>query len=179
MRPRVAVVTAYAGEPIEWLSACHASVRRQAIASSHIVVADGRPRSGVDGMCDTLVAIAGPHDDFGDAARAVGVKRAIDEGHEIVALLDADNWFLSTHLCEVVAAMEEQDASVGASRRWLCTVDGEVMDVCSQSGTSRFSDTSSVVFRAEAAAPWVDAAALPSWAHAIGDRIIWSQAVVD
>ena len=42
---QVAVVTPYCDEPIEWLTQCHESVKRQRHPATHILVGDGFSRA--------------------------------------------------------------------------------------------------------------------------------------
>jgi len=45
---RVAVITPYCGEPIEFLQQCHDSVAAQTHPCLHVMVADGQPLVEID-----------------------------------------------------------------------------------------------------------------------------------
>lgn len=175
-QPAVAVITATAGEPQDWIQKCNSSVNNQTISCAHIIVCDGPCREDVVDLRADLIQLEHRHYDCGDAARAHGLASALSRGFKAAAFLDADNWFAPSHVEGLIAAACKVGAPVAASRRWLCDIDGNVMGLCTQSGSADFSDTSSVFLTADAFEFWIQLAHLPSWAHAIGDRIAWRKA---
>jgi hypothetical protein len=113
---RVAVVTPYFREPLDWLRQCHASVRAQTHACTHVMVADGHPQSEVAGWPGLRhIALPTSHGDYGDTPRAIGSIEAIGAGFDAIAYLDADNAYAPDHIESLV---ELQRRTGAAFRSW-------------------------------------------------------------
>jgi hypothetical protein len=69
---RVAVVTPYLREDIGVLRRCHESVLAQSHPCTHIMVADGLPKSAVGTWQVSHIVLPQSHGDAGDAARLIG-----------------------------------------------------------------------------------------------------------
>ncbi len=99
MKIRCAVVTPYFLEDRGTLERCIESVKRQTIATDHIVVADGHPQDWIDGASVRHIRLDRGHNNFGNTPRSVGAMIAVGSGYDSIALLDADNWIDPVH-CE-------------------------------------------------------------------------------
>lgn len=98
--PRVFVVTPYHKESLDKLRRCHESVIQQNVRANitHVMVADGHPRTEIDQWNVEHIRLPREHGDYGNAARAVGALIAQSNGAEFIAFLDADNWYYLDHL---------------------------------------------------------------------------------
>ena len=97
--PRIAVITPYYKEPDDILLRCHHSVLRQTIACTHILVADGHPKSLFGESRNTMhITLPMANADNGNTPRALGGIIAESYGFDAVAYLDADNWYEPEHL---------------------------------------------------------------------------------
>jgi hypothetical protein len=165
-------VTPYYREPLEFLSQAHESVRAQSYPCRHIMVADGSPNPALAGWDVEHISLSGWSNDFGSTPRFVGAAHAVFQGFDIVAFLDADNWYREDHVQAVVELVAGAGAAFVSSGRMLCRLDGSVMRECPTTHPDRFIDTSCMAF-ARAGFPlltrWVT---LPSYAHAMGDRCV-------
>lgn len=175
MRGKIAVVTPIYQTPRNWLQQCMVSVQRQTVEPvEHILINDGEPSfvrpQNFEG---TVLQLDQHYGDYGDTPRWIGVTKAIREGADVIAFLDADNWYEDNHLERCIEVAMFQKAAVVASQRMLVTLDGEPIDTCFMCGTKEFADTSSMVFFTpafEALQAWID---MEDWQHPIDDRIVW------
>jgi len=172
---RIAVITPTFETPVHWLNQCIKSVQGQSIGPvDHILINDGDPRFTPPARFDGyLVDLAHHYGDFGDTPRWFGVQKALERGAQIIAFLDADNWYERNHLENCIMVAEARQAQVVASQRMLVTLDGKPIIKCDMCGTRDFADTSSMVFFAsafEALRAWID---MEDWQHPIDDRIVW------
>src|SRR5690606_34699420 len=95
---RIAVVTPYADQPVEWLRQGHDSVRRQGVDATHFLVADGCPDPAVAAWADQHIVLKHRHGDGGNAARMAGGLSAASQRFDAITFLDAADWFLPGHL---------------------------------------------------------------------------------
>ncbi|MBF0198510.1 MAG: glycosyltransferase, partial [Planctomycetes bacterium] len=170
---KVAVITPYYDEPIEWLRKCHYSVAAQDMCCTHIMIADGRPRKEVDQWAVRHIPMPYSHNDFGDTARSIGVTDAIGAHFDAIAFLDADNWFAPNHISSLMQCAQKTGAAIVSSGRLFCRMDTSVMGQCLNSDGDNFSDTNCLLFTKSAfrqANEWVY---VPPYAHGIGDRVLW------
>lgn len=125
---RVAVVTPYYKEKIEWLRRCHDSVMAQTYKPAlHLFVADGTPEPEIDSWeCDHLV-VAGPNKDAGSAARGIGALQCVAHGFDAIAFLDSDNWYCPDHIESLVKLVQEKKVPVGAAFADPYRVDGTLI----------------------------------------------------
>jgi hypothetical protein len=173
---KVAVITPYCKETLDVLSCCHDSVLSQTYACTHFLVSDGSGLAdAVQGWSARHVLLGVAHDDGGNTPRAVGSLLAMNERFDAVAYLDADNWFLPSHIDSMVKLHQETGADVCSSARSLHRGDGSLMyvDVFESDGT-RHVDTSCLFLTRQAFG------ILPLWAmmpHELGprcDQVFWS-----
>ena len=107
---RIAVVTPYYRESDDILNTCHSSVIRQNYPCTHILVADGHPKSQFREQPKTMhVILPQANADMGNTPRAIGGILADAYGFDAVAYLDADNWYDPAHIEALVGAHEAND----------------------------------------------------------------------
>src|ERR1700730_6908863 len=96
---KIAVVTPYYKENDDILRQCHLSVLRQRYPCTHILVADGHPKSLFDDQPKTMhVNSLQANRDAGSPPRAIGGILPDASGFEAVAWLNADNWYDPSHI---------------------------------------------------------------------------------
>ena len=178
MSLRVAVVTPYHAEPLEMLRQAHDSVVSQSHPCRHIMVADGLPRPEIDGWDALHIVLDRSHGPFGCTPRFIGAQRAVADGFDLIAFLDADNWLRADHAETLVALHAATGAAFLTCGRVLCRLDGSVMaPSCPLTDPERFVDTSCMAY-ARGAFPllphWTE---LPAYAQAICDRCVLQQAI--
>ena len=177
MKCKIAVVTPTYQTPLAWLQQCVDSVQRQTFRPvEHIIINDGDPSFTLpQDFVGTVLQLDQHYGDYGDTPRWVGVQKAIREGVDVIAFLDADNWYEDNHLERCIEVALSQKAAVVASKRMLVTLTGEPIDTCYMCGTESFADTSSMLFLSpafEALRAWGD---MEDWQHPIDDRIVWQR----
>ncbi len=170
MTPRIAIVTPYYREPLEILRHAHDSVLAQSYPCRHFLVADGRPNPELGGWDADHCVLDRNHADFGNTPRYAGAQRAIEQGYDLIAFLDADNWLREDH-AEILAELHRRTgADFLSCGRMLCRPDGSVMAECPLTDPDRFIDTSCMAFARGGFSLlplWVE---MPDYAQAICDR---------
>jgi hypothetical protein len=170
---RVAVVTPYFRTPNRWLERCLASVRAQNYSCTHFLIADGEPQQIVkDFGCEHII-LPRSHGDYGDTPRSIGSLKAIEQGFDAVAYLDADNWYQSNHISSLIGLHQKTGAAICTSKRRICHLDGREMAICLTSDGEQFCDTSCLMLTRSAfdmVSVWRNIA---DDEHAIDDRIMW------
>jgi glycosyltransferase involved in cell wall biosynthesis len=126
---RIAVVTPYYKEPLEWLRQCHDSVLAQEVTADHFMVADGFPRQELAGWNVRHVVLPQAHGDGGSMARGIGGVLADGAGYDFIAYLDADNWLMPGHLASLLELHRTTGAPVCTSFRSFHKSDGTRLDV--------------------------------------------------
>ena len=123
------VVTPYYKEDRGLLERCMASVRRQSVAATHVLVADGFPQDWIDAEPVRHIKLDRAHGDYGNCARGMAGLMAVAEGADAICFLDADNWYDDDHIeqCLMAAALNPRAACVAARRRFV-RPDGSVME---------------------------------------------------
>ena len=173
---RVAVISPYYNEPSEKIKRCRDSVVSQSHQSTHILVADGKPKPEIDEW-DVEHMILPNHADYGDTPRALAAMSAAARGFDAVCFLDADNWFEPNHVASLVSLHEQSGAEVVTSGRMLRRMDGSLLGPCKASDGQRFNDTNCYLITCAAFR------LLPVWIfrekkHAcVGDRVFWDAVV--
>ncbi len=176
---RVAVVTSTFNTRTKWLDQCHESVIGQTVPCTHFIVNDGGDRQGVERHFETaqILHIPGPHQDGGNAARAMGGMEAICDRYDAITYLDSDNWYAPTHIETLVGLAASTGASVISSGRVLYTPEGELLGDCPEINPEFFIDASCMLFTKPAfgcAAYW---ACIPERYKYEGDRYIWKMVI--
>lgn len=126
---RIAVITPYYKEPIDYLRACHQSVISQAVDVTHFMIADGYPRDDVARWNVQHVELPLAHGDNGNTPRMVGSVLAMSQDFDFIAYLDADNWFHPSHLASLLTLFENSQANVCHSLRTFHDLSGEVLPI--------------------------------------------------
>jgi glycosyltransferase involved in cell wall biosynthesis len=169
------VITPHYDTPIDILRKCCDSVKTQLYPCTHVVVSDGSNDELLELENDSMqiIALPKPHGDMGAAARAIGVVSAIQQGAEVIAYLDADNWYHEEHLSRAISHLSNGDVDFVTTSRYVVTPAGEMMGVCPENDGKMACDTSCMVFGRKAFGHF------PAWClmdplhWKIGDRVIW------
>jgi cellulose synthase/poly-beta-1,6-N-acetylglucosamine synthase-like glycosyltransferase len=171
---KVAVVTPYYQTPKAWLEQCLASVSRQTVPCTHFLVCDGdmigeaEMPTGVQ-----ILRLPLPHQDMGNAARAIGSVSAICQGFDAVLYLDADNWYEQDHVRLLLEARARTGAAVCSSGRNLYDLQGRLLGRCPEVDGEQFVDTNCLMLTRQAyglVAAWY---LMPRSQLEIGDRVVW------
>jgi glycosyltransferase involved in cell wall biosynthesis len=194
---KIAVVTPTFRTERSWLEQCLDSVRRQTAPCTHFLVNDGdqelaawfKKESGTfAGTARRVLRIKvpdpflpgveylelpRPHEDNGNAARAIGSISAISRGFEAIAYLDADNWFEPHHLERLLDLHLRTGAAVCTAGRNLVDLEGQFLGRCPEVDGEKFADTSSLFWTRAAfgiVAVWYQ---MPRALAPACDRIVW------
>jgi glycosyltransferase involved in cell wall biosynthesis len=173
MQPRVAIITPYFKEKDSWLEQGHASVKAQTYPCEQIFVADGHPNPLIDRFDAQHIRLSFTHDDFGDTPRAVASLSAISQGFDAIAYLDADNWYVPTHVENLVNLHRKTGAQICTSGRAIYQPDGMPLVVCLACDGEQFCDTGAMLLFKETFPYLSTWALMPPEFHPIGDRVIW------
>jgi len=122
---KIAIITPYYKEPIEYLKKCHESVLAQEVTADHFFVSDGHPVRELLDWNIKHVSLPNAHSDNGNTPRGIGGALAISEGYDFISYLDADNWFHPNHLSSLVDLYEKTHSTVCASFRTIHALDGD------------------------------------------------------
>lgn len=169
---RVAVVTPYYKESLEFLRQNCASVSKQTHPCQHVLVADGCPQASLDDWEVDHIRLPRPHRDIGSTPRLIGAYHAIGLGFDAVAFLDADNWYRPDHIESLVRLHKETGAAFLSSNRMLCRIDGSSMARCLDTDPEKFIDTNCMMFTRAAFPVLSYWCLMPDYAHLIGDRVM-------
>ena len=165
---RVAVVTPYYRTPNQWLQRCHASVRAQDYPCTLSLWP-----TVVRYRCYEHIVLPRNYGDTGDTPRSIGSLKAIEQGFDAIAYLDADNWYRTDHISSLIKLHQKTGAVVCTSKRYICHIDGRAMAICFLSDGEQFCDTSCLKLTRSAfnmVSVWSNIA---DGEHAIGDQIMW------
>jgi glycosyltransferase involved in cell wall biosynthesis len=170
---KAAVITPYYKETSKILAECHASVVGQVHECLHVIVSDGHPLAEIDQWNAHHVKLPSCHNDIGSTPRLIGAYHAIGLGYDIIAFLDADNWFSENHISRVVEIIQTKNPSFVSTSRYLCRPDKSIIGICPSTNPNSFIDTNCMVFTKASfhlLHHWV---LMPSYGHIIGDRIVF------
>ena len=168
----MAVITPYYKEPLDQLRQCHDSVLAQSESCLHVLVADGHPRRRINHWRAEHVRLPSSHGDIGSTPRLIGSYHAIGLGVEAVAFLDADNWYRSDHIANLLSEMDQHQADFVSCSRTLCRLDGSVMGPCPLTNADHFVDTNAMLFGRGSFHLLHNWVLMPNYGHLIGDRIM-------
>lgn len=124
---KVAVITPYFRSDVTKLMRCCESVAKQTYACDHILVADGEVQ---DVFADYKVThMQLPHNvgNSGATPRGLGGQYAFVQGYDVVAFLDADNWYELEHIEKAVQIFQKTECDVVFASRHVVFPDGEVL----------------------------------------------------
>lgn len=171
---KIAVVTPYYQESSEVLLRCHRSVLGQTVSCTHILVSDGHANLDVDQWEARHIKLPYSHGDYGDLAKSMGAMEAYVQGYDAIAFLDADNWFRPEHLEKAIERHRESKADVVITYRYFCDPEETPLAQDLNSDGKEFADTNCMIFFGEALQMACEWYKIPSWAHCICDRVLWS-----
>jgi hypothetical protein len=171
---RVAVITAYYQEALEVLHKCHDSVREQTHAAVHFLVADGSSRLELLNWSAEHIQLSRPHRDWGYTPLCVGSLSAMNQDFDAIAHLDADNWFLPTHIESMVNLHRQTGACVCTATRNIHRLDGSFMYTDNfDSDGHKFVDTNCLFLTRGAFEMLPLWAMMPQELAPSADRVIW------
>lgn len=122
---KIAVVTPYWQESPDVLDRCLMTVRQQTLPATHYLVADGNPRELPAGCTAVHLVLPENVGNYGATPRGLGTQLAFNDGHDVVACLDADNWLEPEHLERAASLLERESLDVVFARRTIVFPDGE------------------------------------------------------
>lgn len=125
---KVAVVTPYFRSDVAKLMRCCTSVARQTYACDHILVADGEVQEVFDNFKITHMQLPVNVGNSGATPRGMGAQFAFVQGYDVVAFLDADNWYGPDHIEKAVELLDQGDCEVVFANRHVVFPDGEVLE---------------------------------------------------
>ena len=171
---KAAVITPYCGEDISIIQRCCESVSNQSYSARHFLVADGRSNELINEFDVDHLILPASHHDFGNTPRALGALSAINRGYDAIFFLDADNWYLPTHVEESMRMkFDDYELDFLASYRQLVLPEGQSVPPDQEDSLHQHVDTSCMCFFEGAFS------VIPLWAtmtpelSVIGDRIIF------
>ncbi len=171
---RVCVVTPFHAEPPEVLARCIQSVAAQTVPCDHLMVGDGArlPPELAQGV--RLLALDRTHADYGNTPRGVGALLAAAEGYDLIAFLDADNWYDPDHVETCLAAATDPATDVVLAHRRLIAEDGTAL---ADHGPplAEHCDTNCFAFLPGAFSILPVWALIPTYLSDQGDRIFYHQ----
>jgi hypothetical protein len=144
---KAAIITPYYKEDISVLRRCHISIQDQSVPCRHFMVADGFSNELVnDWNCEHII-LASSHSDNGNTPRAIGAISAINQGHDLVCFLDADNWYTSNHVEEAIRLKNKNPAiDIAVLGRQIILPDGTLVEEDIEDRNRTHIDTSCYAF---------------------------------
>jgi hypothetical protein len=124
---RIAVVTPYWRPPPGRLERCIESVQAQTVPVTHFLVADGEAVDLPQAPGRVHVVLPVNVNSLGATPRGIGAQIAFNQGFDLVAMLDADNWFAPDHLEQVAERFAQGDLDLVYARRRIVFPDGDVL----------------------------------------------------
>ena len=144
---KVAAITPYHTEPVDVLRRAHDSVMAQSHACTHYMVADGHARSEIEEWDLRHIRLPAEHCNNGNTPRAIGSLDAVGAGFDVIAFLDADNWFEADHIESLLSLHQETGAGLLTSGRVIHAIDGSVLLPNGEQGDGTdTADTSTMLF---------------------------------
>lgn len=154
---------------------CQRSVIAQTLPCTHILVNDGGDPPLVNGSASAqVIHLPRPHQDVGNAARAIGSVTAICQGFDALAYLDADNWYEPTHLETLAVLHRATGADVCSSTRNIYHPHGTLLGRCPEIDGESFVDTNCLFLTSTAFPAIASWYLVPSGQSLMGDRFVWN-----
>lgn len=127
---KVAVITPYFNEPLEFIEKANHSVINQYIPCDHIIISDGEDKNNqLKKLKCISLELPFSYNNNGNTPRSVGINLAISKGYDYIAFLDADNWFHSEHILSLVNLLKKNNSNIGCSFRTFHNEAGEIIKV--------------------------------------------------
>lgn len=175
MPPKIAVITPYYKEPVEFLRQCHDSVLSQTVPATHFMIADGHPCAEIDNWDVAHIPLNTGHADYGNTPRGVGGFLARNQGFDFVAYLDADNWFQPEHLASLLQLHQSTGADVSCSYRTFHRLDGSLLPVTEPMEDKRLHVDTNCMFFSKKAFEVLDVwLKMPKEVASLGDRVVYA-----
>jgi len=170
---KAAVITPYYKEDISVLRRCHLSVLDQEVNCRHFMVADGFPNDSVSSWDCEHIILPSSHADNGNSPRAIGSISAMNQGYQLLLMLDADNWFCANHVSEALRIKQETPVTdIAALRRQMVLPDGTRLPDSPEDVANTHVDTSCFAFFESAFGILPLWAMMPKFLGPICDRIM-------
>lgn len=132
---KIAVITPYFRENPEVLLKNIKSIQSQTVRCDHIMIAEGYAQSWISNEKNVRhIILDKPHSDFGNTPRAIGGMLAISEGYDAIAMLDADNWYDTTHIETCIETAKSSNLGIDnldyvIGKRRFVSPDGEDLSI--------------------------------------------------
>ena len=139
---KICVITPYFQTEEAWVRHAHESVRTQTIPARHILICDGSAPAQIASFQGTHILLGRNYQDYGNTPRLIGCFKAITEGADAIAFLDADNWFQNDHLESLARFCLENNLDACSSARTLHRPDGSFLTKCPVVNGRPYIDTS-------------------------------------
>jgi len=171
---KICVITPYYKTPLDWLTMCHRSVLAQTVSATHLLVCDGSEPAEIPDFHGGHVILRRNYADYGNTPRLIGCYHAAQLGAvDVIAFLDADNWYYPNHLAGMIAHMEAHGLGACSSARMLHRLDGSPMLRCPHVDGVNMIDGNCLVVMRSAFAHLV-AWTLPSDEEVgVADQLVW------
>lgn len=130
---QIAVITAWAGQSVPCLEQCLDSLRRQAYPCTPFLGCTGDAPAGVNLAGVQVIPSLVPHDETGNAARALASVTAICRGFDGITYLDPGSWYQPDHIERLVAAHGATGAAICTSGCNLFDPSGTLLGQCPES----------------------------------------------
>jgi glycosyltransferase involved in cell wall biosynthesis len=169
---KVAVITPYAGEELEIIKLCHESVVNQDHECLHVLIGDGSPQEDINNWNAHHIVLPEKHNNIGSTPRLIGSYHAIGLGFDVIAYLDADNWYRQDHIRSIVEVVRRDGPGFVSTGRMLCRLDGSPMRECPFTKPNSFVDTNCMAFTKKSFHLLHHWALMPDYCHLIGDRVM-------
>jgi hypothetical protein len=118
-----------------------------------------------------------PHDDYGNAARAIGSVSAIVREFDAIAYLDADNWFDDDHLERLLRSHRQSNAAICTTGRKLYDFADGFMGICPEVDGTTFVDMNCYFLTRQAFGLITYLYMTPLSHCQLVDRILWNEIV--
>lgn len=171
---KICVVTPYFRTEAAWLQQAHDSVKAQTLPAHHIMVCDGsEPAQIRDFQRGSHIILQRNYQDYGNTPRLIGSYRAATQEADAIAYLDADNWYLPSHLEDMVRFARERDLDACSSARMLHRLDGSPMMKCPHVDGNPLVDTSCLLVMRRAFPHLIAWTLFPQAVAADTDNRLW------
>ena len=169
----ICVVTPYFNADPAWLRQAHHSVLAQTTPARHILVCDGSAPAEIDNFHGTHILLGRNYSDYGNTPRLIGCYRAISEGADAIAFLDADNWYRPDHLASLRNHALANGLAACCSARTLHRPDGSLLAKCQVVNARPYIDTSCLLVMKPAFPHLITWAINSQDIAAVVDQAVW------
>jgi hypothetical protein len=138
------------------------------------MIGDGPNASKIEIPSARIYRLKKHFNDFGESPRRFGVRCALKEGFNVIAFLDADNWYFPHHLASLLEAHKQSGAKVCTARRVFVDLNGAAFALCDLSDGRTFCDTNCIAFFGPATQWALYSRYVGKKLRPIHDRILWT-----